>query len=229
MFNYYMAHPSFIKQKAIQLRKQGISIPKIARQLGIAKSTASNWVSSLPLPEHILRHLSENSLTGCEKGREVIRIRRMLQRDKQRRDAGKLLEIFERKIDTNFTKLCAAILFWCEGSKRDLGSVGFINSDPFMIKVFLRALREGYELDETKFRIVIHLHDYHDDEEQKRYWSKITNIPITQFTKSYRKPNTKIRKREGYQGCISLKYFDARLAKELDALYHVFAERYVGG
>ncbi|MEK7122981.1 MAG: hypothetical protein AAB855_03945, partial [Patescibacteria group bacterium] len=224
----YMAHPANIKKKAIQLRKRGVSIPRIAKQLSIAKSTASNWVSPVPLPELLTRHLSENIRKANERGREVMRVRRMLENQKQQKSADAFIASVERKFDKNFWKLCAAILFWCEGSKRHLSSIGFINSDPQMIRMFLHAFRGAFELDEKKFRIVLHLHDYHEEEKQKEYWSRVTNIPYTQFTKSYRKPNTQIRKRDGYQGCVSLKYFDARLAKNLDALYHAFAKKYTG-
>jgi len=39
------------------------------------------------------------------------------------------------------------------------------------------------------------------------------------------KINTKKRIRKGYQGCPSIKYYDAKIAKELHALYNVFAEK----
>ncbi len=157
-----------------------------------------------------------------------MRARRMLENQKQRENADTFITSLESKVDKNFWELCASILFWCEGSKRHLSSIGFTNSDPQMIKMFLHAIRKAFELDEKKFRIVLHLHDYHEDEKQKEFWSMITDIPLTQFTKSYRKPNTQIRKRDGYQGCVSLKYFDARLAKKLDAVYHAFANKHMG-
>lgn len=223
-----MAHPIKIKQEAVKLRKEGLSIPAIAKKLSIAKSTTSLWVRSVPLSEEIRSQLSENSMKANEKGREIMRIRRFLDRQKDAKEANNILALLQGSIDKNFWQLCAAILFWCEGSKRNLSVVGFINSDPQMIRVFLMAFRIAFVLEEKKFRIVIHLHNYHDEKKQKIFWSEVTQIPEEQFTKSYIKPNTQIRKREGYPGCISIKYFDARLAKKLDALYHAFAMKYGG-
>lgn len=223
-----MAHSLKIRNKAVRLRGIGISIPHIARELSISKSTASNWVSKIPLPIEITQHLRENSRKANEKGREMMRIRRLLQREDDKKESEKILQSLDSKLNKNFWKLYAAILFWCEGSKRNLGSVGFINSDPIMVKTFLYAFRTAFRLDEKKFRIVMHLHNYHNEVNQKSFWSKVTDIPLSQFTKAYIKPNTQKRKRDGYPGCISLKYFDAKIAKKLDTLYHGFGIKYGG-
>ena len=82
------------------------------------------------------------------------------------------------------------------------------------------AIRRGFALQEKKFRAIVHLHGYHDDQQQKIFWSKIAGIPLSQFSKSYQKQNTGKRKRENYQGCLSIRYNDATLARMLDALYH---------
>ncbi|KKP80446.1 MAG: hypothetical protein UR81_C0028G0006, partial [Candidatus Levybacteria bacterium GW2011_GWB1_35_5] len=39
------------RQRAIELRKQGKSYGQIKKQLGIAKSTLSDWLSKYPLSE----------------------------------------------------------------------------------------------------------------------------------------------------------------------------------
>jgi hypothetical protein len=94
-------------------------------------------------------------------------------------------------------------------------SVSFINSDPEMIKYFLDVFRKAFKVDEKKFRALIHLHEYHDIDKQTDFWSKITRIPKEQFTKPYRKENGGKRKRENYQGCVSIRYNDRKIAKEL--------------
>ncbi len=55
----------------------------------------------------------------------------------------------------------------------------------------------------------------------------ISKIPPEQFNKSYLKPNTKIRIRNNYPGCIVVSYYDHSIAKELAALYNSFA-KYLG-
>lgn len=224
-----MAHPIQLKQEAIRLRKIGISIPKIAKKLHIAKSTTSDWVSSVPLPWSIQKYLKNNSKIGQEKGREVMRIRRLIRKKKDDQEAKELILKLKRSFNKDFWKLLVAILFWCEGSKRHLsGGVGFINSDPYMINQFLYAFRKAFPLNESKFRITLHLHSYHSEKEQIKYWSHITRIPSRQFSKSYIKPNTGTRKRSGYPGCVSLKYYDSTVAQKLDSLYRIFTINYWG-
>jgi len=82
-------------------------------------------------------------------------------------------------------------------------------------------------VDETKFRALIHLHEYHDESKQKKFWSDITKISENKFQKSYLKINTGKRIKENYPGCISIKYYDAKIFKELKALYKSFY-KYIG-
>ena len=128
------------------------------------------------------------------------------------------------KLDDNSMKLLCAIFLWCEGQTDITNGVRFVNSDPAMIKVFLRLLREAFELNESKFRALIHLHDYHDPDTQLMFWSKITKIKPSQFHKPYKKPHTGRNKRLGYQGCISIRYQDRSLGKLLQEVYTEFAE-----
>ncbi len=63
----------------------------------------------------------------------------------------------------------------------------------------------------------MHLHEYHDEEVQLKFWSKMTTIPTHQFTKTYWKPHTGINTREGYPGCIHVSYHDVRVARAIAA------------
>lgn len=116
-----------------------------------------------------------------------------------------------------WTIICAMI-YWCEGGKNAKYSVAFTNSDPKLVRTFLKLLRECFVLDESKFHPCIHLHSYHLPEKQLDFWSKVTDINKQQFIKPYLKPNTGKRIHENYQGCISLRYFNNDLAQQLVAI-----------
>jgi hypothetical protein len=79
-------------------------------------------------------------------------------------------------------------------------------------------------VNESKFHPCVHLHEYHSLEMQLDFWSKVTNIDKRQFIRPYIKGHTAKRKREGYQGCISIRYYDADLARRLTAT----AKAYLG-
>ena len=76
-------------------------------------------------------------------------------------------------------------------------------------------MRFSFKLDERKFRAMLHLHDYHNEK-------KI--IPISQFSKSYKKPHTGKRKREGYPGSTRIRYYYSKIALELRTIYNTFAD-----
>lgn len=221
-----MSYPHSLRQRAHEMRKQGSSIPEITKKLGIAKSTVSLWVRSVQLPKAIRDRLLDKTAKGARKGLQVLAARRALRDLENQKEARAIIRSVILKSDKNFWKFCTALIFWCEGSKRSLSSgVIFTNSDPLLVRVFLYALRTGFKLDEERFAPLLHLHEYHNETEQLKFWSTITGIPSSQFTKPYRKPNTKTRIRENYPGCISIRYRSSALARKLDALYHILAQR----
>lgn len=126
-------------------------------------------------------------------------------------------------LDTNHQKLICSVMFWCEGGKDIAAGIRFINSDPKMVNTFLTLLRSSFDIDEAKFRALIHLHEYHNPDKQLQYWSNITNIPANQFYKSFKKGNTGSNKKEGYPGCVSIRYLDKSLGKLLKMIYTEFS------
>lgn len=217
-----MTYPITLKTKARLLRRQGRSILDIAATTGLAKSTVSLWVSDVPLRPELDAVLKGRKMTGAAEGRRMLAGLRALKQEGFVKEAKGCIAM--NAIDTvSFWRLSAAQLFWCEGSK-DLSRLIFTNSDPALMATFIRSLRLGFGVDERKFRALLHLHEYHDPETQVAYWSRITGIPSVKFNKTYLKPHTGKRKRDGYQGCLSLRYGDASLAQKLSALYHAFAQ-----
>lgn len=215
-----------IKAQATLLRAQGYLYAHIAKKLNISKSTAYSWTKDIKLsPELQLR---------IDKQRRELRMQavRAMTRAKQARSVARAASltaearsILERvHIKGNYGKVLCAALFWCEGQTSTESGVKFINSDPRMIRLFLKLLRENFEVNETRFRALVHLHDYHDEQRQLAYWSRVTGIPTQQFYKSYRKPHTGKNTREGYPGCISVRYGDAPLAQKLKMIYSVLGE-----
>lgn len=122
-------------------------------------------------------------------------------------------------LDNNQGRIICAVMFWCEGEKSTSSGLRFMNSDPTMMRLFITLLRKGFTIDESKFRALLQLHDYHEELRQIQFWSEITDIPPVQFHKSYIKPHTSKNTREGYPGCMSLRYGDANLAKLLKMIY----------
>jgi hypothetical protein len=223
-----MAYAKKIKEQVTALRKKGNSINAITRKTGVAKSTVSLWIRDVQLPIHLRLSLEDAQLKGREKGQAANKIRRVHEDNLRKSSAELSIKKLLKSQSSDFWKLVTALLYWCEGEKTSFSTLRFSNSDPELIKSFLTALRKGFEIDERKFRILMHLHSYHNERQSKQFWSKQTGIPIEQFTKTYHKPHTGAQTHPGYKGCISLRYNDAKVAKTIAAIYHAFANETVG-
>lgn len=218
---YMTVYVGSIKKQAIELRRAGYSLREISNKLNIAKSTTSLWTHGVQLSAR-----ARNRIKGIVLMGRKLSISTKMQK---RRDKEKEFEQNARVTITQTStknihdkKLLLALLYGCEGAKSDRFSrVTFVNSDPKLIAKFIHLFRKTYQVDEKRWRGCLHLHDYHNVNKQKKIWSRITNIPINQFT-VYQKQNTKIRKREHYQGCLSLRYYNSTIAKELYYLYKEF-------
>lgn len=220
-----MAYNQKIREKAESYRKLGYSIKEIARLFKISPDTASRWLREINLDSQAMVRLNKRRIYGQEKSRKILISRATIINEQIARKARYSLN----KVPSSkeLSQLFCALLFWCEGSKSN-NSLKFTNSDPQLIKLFLKLLRVGYTLDEKKFRALMHLHAYHNETKQRRFWQKITGIPKGQFNRSYMKPNTGKNKRKNYPGCLAITYYDSKVAKELSALYNSFRIKQIG-
>jgi transcriptional regulator with XRE-family HTH domain len=208
------------KTEAIKLRKKGYSLNEIAAKTGVAKSTASMWVRDIVLGNNAKKRLLSKIKIGQFVSAENKKKKTQKVLDGCREKASD--ELRGKKFDSVVCKIICAMIYWCEGAKNRFCGINFTNSDPDLIKKFLELLRKSFELDERKFRVCVHLHGYHNKERQIRFWSEITEISKNQFIKPYLKKNTGKRTRENYQGCVSIRYHDVTVARELMATAEAF-------
>lgn len=175
--------------KAIELRMAGKSYNEIARDLGIGKSLLSYWLKDLQLPSEAKKILEEKSNYAKEKFQDYNRQKheRVQKENAQIRgdsvERVKILRSYE-------LLLLGAALYWAEGYKRHAGKrptayLSFSNSDPDMIKLFMRFTREILKVSEEKVKPSIHLYPGIDKIEAIAYWSNIMNIPRKKFRASF--------------------------------------------
>jgi len=116
------------------------------------------------------------------------------------------LNILEEKL-----KIAGIMLYWAEGTLKG-ETVDFANSNPEMIEIFLKFLREICGVNEQRLRIYLYAYSYQNIDELKKHWHKVTNIPISQFTKPYiREGNPNLSGRKLPYGLIHIRYNDKRL------------------
>lgn len=125
---------------------------------------------------------------------------------KPRFDLKSNLSIADKKL-----KIAGIMLYWAEGTFIG-NTVDFANSNPEMIKIFLKFLREICGVKKERLRVYLYAYQYHNIEELKAYWHNITKIPLPQFTKPYiRKGNQNLSGRKLLHGLIHIRYNDKRL------------------
>ena len=126
------------------------------------------------------------------------------------------LEIRKNPNLKNDKKALLAMLYWAEGAKGRNDIVNFANTDPQLTELFIFLLRESYQLDESKFRVRIHLHYYHNEARVKKFWSELLNIPISQFGKTYwKKRGTNKIYRKNEAGICFVRYNSMALKEEI--------------
>lgn len=181
--------PSKTKNQVKALRKKGYSIGFIAKKCSISKSTVHEWVKTM-------RGANRYARLGKERWiKEIQPLGALSQRRKRERKIVQIEkevneEIAHIQITTELKKTALASLYWAEGTKGK-GKLVFANTDPRLMLLFITLLRESYILDESKFRVRIHLHWYHKERATKKFWSDLLKIPTTQFNKTYRKKRSK--------------------------------------
>lgn len=127
-------------------------------------------------------------------------------------------------------KAIGAMLYWGEGAKGgkagSCNSVDFANSDPKMIIVFMRFLRDFCGIDEKRLRC--YLYCYSDQKPKKliKFWSKFTQIPANQFTKPYIRRDFKKNSRKMEYGLIHIRYNDKKLLIEIENMIEYYMNKY---
>ena len=107
------------------------------------------------------------------------------------------------------------MLYWGEGAKTG-GTVKFANSDPLMIKVFLRFLREVCGIVENRLKVLIHMYPDHDEKFLKKFWSTTCKIPYSRFYRSFIHAGLKgTYKNKSHYGTLSVNYSDKKLLLQI--------------
>ncbi|OGG15722.1 hypothetical protein A3D77_01705 [Candidatus Gottesmanbacteria bacterium RIFCSPHIGHO2_02_FULL_39_11] len=210
------------KNRARFLReKEGYSYGQIIKELHVARSTLHLWLRNSQRPEKFkikdrIAWLKTIQPLGAQANREK-REQRIV---KLTKEIQKEINLFQTNKSINRAFL--SLLYWAEGSKYRHDGMIFANTDPRLVLLFITMLRASYELDERKFRIRLHLHDYHNEKQVKAFWSTLLKIPESQFTKTYRKQRSKEKTfRKNFGGICFLKYNSIDLKDRL--IQHAFS------
>jgi transcriptional regulator with XRE-family HTH domain len=202
------------KKLAIQLRKKGLSYNQIKEKVGVSKSTISLWCRDIGLSKNLLEQLQKNKIKGAALGR--LKGSQKQKQDRINRERNiRTRAIKELNNLSNRDKFISGIALYLGDGNKTGRQVSFTNSNPDIIKFFVNWLREFCNVNNTRLRGRIWIHDNLDEIKAKKFWSELIKIPVQQFTKSYIvKPKTntkKIRKNKHKYGVFSITVSDSAL------------------
>lgn len=180
-----MAKPE-LRKKARLLRRRGLGIKTIAYKLGVSSSTVNLWCRDIKLTPQQKKELDRRARDPYY-GRRKDNILRQRQKKLDAIESLKQIGIQEiGKLSKRELFLAGVALYWAEGFKKDK-RLGFANSDPAMIRLFLKWLINSCKVPKDSIRLRVGLNISHKKRINvvQKHWSEVTNIPLAQFQKPY--------------------------------------------
>lgn len=177
-----------IKPMVIRLRKQGFSYSQIQKEIYVPKATLSKWLKRIKLTEAQARVLKERQARAAKIGSEkkMLRTTQAIEEIKKQ-SAGEISKISKREL-----WLMGIVLYWRErlsnDNENDLRKgVRFTSSDPYLIKLFLKWLKDAGHIKDEEINFDIFAGDDKRDiiKEIVNYWSEITGLPKEIFLRFY--------------------------------------------
>lgn len=206
------------RERARQLRVKAWTLQEIADELGVAKGSVSVWVRNV---DFVAKPRNRNRSTDTP---HPMAVKKQQQLERCREEAEeKALLASERDL-----YVWGLAMYLGEGAKTEASGFQLANTSSTIIAAFLRWMRTFFEIDESRLRACLYLHEDLDEETAIHHWVVVTGIPSGQFTKSYRPSSRGTYKTAKHvNGCLSIRYSDVsvfrRVMAESEALASVFA------
>ncbi len=192
-----------------------MSVKDIAKQLGVAKSSVSVWVRDIELSADqaaALRdkyHHYDAKIKGSQANYQKGLERRIAYQQEGRAQA--------RAGDP--LHLTGCMLYWAEGTKNRT-ALKFVNSDPGMMRVFVRFLRQSLLVPGEK--IFVYINCYTDNgvllEEIETFWLDQLELPQTSLHPTRVNDQPKSSNQQGRKliyGVCTLSVYSTRLVQHV--------------
>jgi len=184
------------KEQLERLYNKGFSIMEIANKIGCSNSGVEYWMNKYKIPK---RSRSEANYLKYNPNGDPFRIKTL----KTRKD----IELFNLGIG----------LFLGEGSKKNKFNVVIANSDPQILKLFLKFLRKICGIEERKIKAALNIFDDIKTKEAVDFWSKITKISVGRInTITIRKSKGGTYKNKSRWGTLSIYVPNVKLKATMD-------------
>lgn len=182
------------RETSTKMRLGGRSYGEISKILEIPKSTLHGWLSDITISdsarERIEKRTCGRSLAALIK-RNIGQTKLAQNRASQTRElAIQEISVLNKKDLLNI----GTALYWAEGYKKSVVRngrevthhvVSLTNSDPTLIKMFLRFLREYCGIPEERIKANVRIFEHQNEKLLLDFWQKETRISKQNFGKTY--------------------------------------------
>ena len=167
-------------EEALRLRRLGWSYSAIKKKIEVSKSSLSLWLRDYPLTKEQIYKLQHNEVVA-EKFRETMKKKR----EKAFSDALNIQNAEIGSLSKRELYLVGLALYWGEGGKTKYSELTFANTDPRMIKFYLKWLMSSLGFPKEKIRIRLHLYKDMIIDDEVRYWMNVTGLEKSHFVNPY--------------------------------------------
>lgn len=160
-----MAHRyDHLREKAIKLRtEQNMTIDDLIECLQLPRATLYYWIKDIPIPR------TEKQTLDQRRKADLIRQRAAAVRQQWYQEgAAQVQSLLQEPTFRDFV-----VLYMAEGYKRNRNVVSFVNSDPPMVKLANKWIKQ-FATNKLAYRLQHHVD--HDVDELKNYWAGILGI-----------------------------------------------------
>lgn len=210
-------------------REQGYSYNEISEQIGVSKSTLSNWLKHISLTleqeQRIQQHIEINQTAFVAKARKTNKERYRLAREKAYQQGKEIASMIP---DNNAVhELALAMLYLGEGDKTG-NRVQIANTDPEVLKYFLWAMEELYHISRSEMSLRLNLNEIARPHANKmiEWWAGILRCDVSQFQKTQFDNRSKsTHMTTDYHGVCTVTYGDTYLFERLTGVYSTYLDR----
>lgn len=198
------------RQRAVSLRRKGMTYREILIRVPVAKSTLSEWLRSVGLAKSQHQRLTQKKQEGALRGAMRRKEIRLWQIEGLREGATTHVG----NISSRELWLLGIALYWAEGSKQNSRHVStgvmFGNSDQRMLQVFRAWLHLlQVPIADLLYELYIHENRRSDTEVFKEWWAKKMRISKSLIGRVYyKKGNPKTQRTnvgDLYHGLLRIK------------------------
>lgn len=166
------------------MRRAGMSVGTIARELGVSKASVSRWCRGI-----ILSAIQRMRLVENQRSVSIVVLQRLakIKKEKKSIEIREILTSGRKEVGVLSKRdffIAGLSLYWGEGGKNGKAGVEFTNSEPASILFMIRWLKRiyGVQRKDLKLRITINVAHRYRIREVLAFWSKFTHATLTQFS-----------------------------------------------